>query len=102
MFRFGMKTLFAAMLVATVICAALFALPGWLGCGLLLAGGLLMAPIMVVGVVHTRHAGRAFFIGAVTMSLEALLLAYLVFYCVIFVGFARSVYRNYADRLQYL
>lgn len=43
-----------------------------------------------------------FFVGVVTLSLEALLLAYLVFYCVIFVGFARSVYRNYADRLQYL
>ena len=42
-----------------------------------------------------------FFTGAVTNTLDALLVGYLVFYCMVFAGFAISVYRNYADRRQY-
>ena len=43
-----------------------------------------------------------FFTGTVTHTLDALLVIYLVFYCMIFAGFAISVYRNYTDRRQYL
>ncbi len=43
-----------------------------------------------------------FFTGAVTHTLDALLVGYLAFYCAVFVGFAVSVYRNYGDRRQYL
>ena len=43
-----------------------------------------------------------FFIAVATSTLDALLVAYMVFYFVVFGGFAASVYRNYSDRRQYL
>lgn len=43
-----------------------------------------------------------FFIAAVTHTLDALLVGYLAFYCIVFVGFVVSVYRNYADKRQYI
>ncbi len=42
------------------------------------------------------------FIGAATKTLDALLVAYLAFYCVVFALFAVSVHRNYTNRRQYL
>ncbi len=43
-----------------------------------------------------------FFVGVMTSTLDALLVAYLVFYFVVFARFAASVYCNYTDRRQYL
>ena len=43
-----------------------------------------------------------FFLGVITGTLEVLLVAYLIFYIVVFGGFCASVYRNYTDRRQYL
>jgi phosphatidylglycerophosphate synthase len=44
----------------------------------------------------------AFFAGAVLGMLDALLVIYLVFYCVVLAGFAVSVYYSYTERRQYL
>jgi len=63
--RFTLKTLFAVVSVAALICCVFFALPGWLSLTVLGLLAFLAPPVFIAGIVYGRGYGRAFCIGCV-------------------------------------
>ncbi|MEK6238831.1 MAG: hypothetical protein N2C14_29300, partial [Planctomycetales bacterium] len=66
MFRFGLRWVFGLTAAAAGLFAILFALPGAVGCLLLLLLTVLSVPVMIAGCVYSQGYGRAFAVGGLT------------------------------------
>lgn len=92
--RFTMKTMMVATIVASVICAIFFALPGWLSVCMIGLFWLFAPPVLIAGLVYGRGYGRAFCVGCVSTG-GCLPILYLYLLMAMFSGF--EVFEAIAD-----